>query len=315
MSKPLPVLSKSRIARRGVSVAPQRTGERALLFGLVVVLGCGFGVQYAMARLMGIEHVDPFGSLLSIHLVLGAVFAAILVAAGQTFRPTWRQAGFFVTVAGFGNVGQLGIEIVAARHVPAGELTLIISLFPVIVLTFACLLRSESLTLRKAAGIGVGTAASSAILLPQALQGDADVFWVAVTFLAPTSQAVGTIIMARYWPRGLSPLQVAAANLVAGAALLLPPVLISGQGLGMDGRWSPGDLAMAVFAATVAMEFYLFALLTRRGGAVLASCADFIAVGAGLALGFILFAEVPSLWMAAAAGLCLVALKLAAEPS
>ena len=58
---------------------------------------------------------------------------------------------------------------------------------------------------------------------------------------------------------------------------------------------------------------YKHPLLTRRGGAVLASCADFIAIGAGLVLGFVLFAEVPSPWMWAAAALCLVALTLAID--
>jgi len=52
------------------------------------------------------------------------------------------------------------------------------------------------------------------------------------------------------------------------------------------------------------VEFYLFALLIRLGGAVIASCADYVAVLAGLGWGFILFGERPDagLWLAVGLG-------------
>ena len=63
------------------------------------------------------------------------------------------------------------------------------------------------------------------------------------------------------------------------------------------------------------VEFWCLSVLPRRGGAVLASCADFVAVFTGLGFGFLLFGEVPGLWMVAAALFCLVALKLASAPA
>jgi drug/metabolite transporter (DMT)-like permease len=220
---------------------------------------------------------------------------------------------FFGGVALFSNIGQLGIELVVGPHVPAGEMTLIVSLMPIFVLLLAGVMRSETITPRKIAGILLGVAASSAILLPRAMEGDAPLFWVALTFAAPISQALGMVLMVRFWPIGLEPMQVATGNLVLGTFLLVPVVVVSGGSLGLTGLWSAGGVATGVFGLTVAAEFYLLAILTRSGGAVLASCADFIAVGAGLGFGYALFAEVPSAWMVIAAALCLLAMKLVGD--
>jgi drug/metabolite transporter (DMT)-like permease len=304
-------LEKSPRADR--EAGPLTATKRLALSILVLILGCGFGLQYAMARLMGVAHVEPLGALLNIHILLSVVFLSMLVATGGLFRPRAGHLLFFAVISAFSNVGQLGVELFAAHHVPAGELTLIVSLLPIFVLVFARMLRTEALTVKKVSAILLGVAASTAILLPQALEAPANLFWLAFTFLAPISLAIGMVLLAKYWPRDLRPLQVATGNLVAGTLMLLPAVPLLGGRPGFNVEWSPGNIAIAVFAVTVAIEFYVVAMLTRRGGAVMASCADFIAVAAGLGFGYLLFAEVPSTWMWAAAALCILALKLATD--
>lgn len=54
---------------------------------------------------------------------------------------------------------------------------------------------------------------------------------------------------------------------------------------------------MLIFGLSFVIEFSIFAILTRIGGAVYASCADFIATGLGLFWAWVIFAEVPTPWM------------------
>ena len=288
-------------------------GEQALLYVLVVVLGAGFGLQYASARMMGLAGVEPLGALLIIHVGLSAAFLAVSAAARKLFRPSWQDVLFFAVMAVYTNLGQLGVELFAAHHVPAGELTLIVSLLPVFVLVIAGVFRTERLTYRKSGGMMMGVGASLAILLPNGLQGGGQLFWVGIAFLAPLSQAVGMVLMGLYWPRRLEPMQVATGNLVMGTLLLTPMVMLLHGDVGLHAMTGEGGVATALFGLTVAAEFYIFAMLLRRGGAVLASSADFIAVCAGLVFGYLLFAEVPTVWMAAAAMLCLLALKFVTD--
>lgn len=202
------------------ATVPVRTRE-GLLYALVILLGTVFGLQYSSARMMGIAAVEPLSALFYIHLALSAGFVAVLGLSGKLFRPTLPQLLFFAVVALFANLGQLGVELIAAHHVPAGELTLIISLLPVFVLIIVALFRTEPVTLRKTGGILLGVAASTAILLPSALGNAVPFYWVSITFLSPISQAIGIVVMSRFWPGRLEPLQVATGNLVVGSVLLL----------------------------------------------------------------------------------------------
>ena len=240
-------------------------------------------------------------------------FTAFLVLSGKLFVPSLRHLAFFLPITVLVNLGQLAVELIAAHHVPAGELALIMSLLPIFVFGIAAVFRTERLTGRKTFGILLGVAASSAILLPSAFGSPAQLSWVAFTFLAPVTQAIGLVFMGSYWPKDLDPLQVATGNLVMGGLLLIPVTVVSGESFDPAAFSAAGALATGVFAFTVAAEFVIFSILLRRGGAVLASCADFIAVCAGLVFGYKLFGEVPTLWMGAAALLCLLALRFATD--
>ncbi len=297
------------VAHRTMVRAPSPS-DMAIVYALVVLLGCCFGFQYSMARMMAAAAVDPLGALLWIHLVLATVFTGILILTRRTFVPSAWHIVVFVLIALFANLGQLGIEVIAAHHISAGELTLIVSLFPVFVLILAALFRTEPLNFKRAAGIAIAALSCSAIMLPSALAGHSGIWWLALTFVAPVTQAIGAILMACLWPRRLDPLQFATGNLLAGTALLAPVVLVSSDTMGLDVHSLDGIWAIIGFGATVAGEFYIFAVLTRRGGAVIASCADFVAVISGLMFGYLFFAEVPTVWMGLAAILCLASLKL-----
>jgi drug/metabolite transporter (DMT)-like permease len=292
---------------------PRDVAGRIWLSILVLILGTGFGLQYASARMMGLAGVEPAGALLLIHIGLSIIFLLVLALTRKLFRPTLLNVLFFTVIATYGNLGQLGIELAVAHHVEAGELTLIVSLLPVFVLLFAALFRTEALSLRKSFGMLLGVVASSAILLPEAAAAESYLFWRIAAFGAPASQAISMVLMGLCWPARLDPLQVATGNLVMGTLLLMPVTLLTGGLPKPEMLLTTGGLATALFGLTVAAEFYIVALLTRKGGAVMASCADFIAVCAGLGFGYMFFSEVPTLWMLAAAGLCMVALKLATD--
>jgi drug/metabolite transporter (DMT)-like permease len=291
-----------------------RIPHRPVLVFLVTVLGTVWGLQYATAKFISLEEIDSFGALFAVHVLLGGLFAALLAYRRAGFLPGGREAGYFACIALLNNVLPLGAELLAARRVSAGELTLVISLTPVCVLIFAQLLRSEAVCWRKAVGILCGCGAGSAILLPAALAGDGhSVLWLGVAFIGPISAGLGAVLMARHWPKGRTTLQVATGNLIAGTLILTPLLVAGGVSMPTSLLEQGGGWAVVVFAITVGLEFYLLALITRLSGAAFASCSDFVAICAGLAWGYLFFAEVPTRWMLLAALLCLGALRLASD--
>lgn len=301
-----PPVSKARSA--AVLAAP------GLLVFLVLLLGNNWGLQYAAAKLAAHENVAPIGSLYATHLVLLGLFLAIMLAWRAGFQPLLKHIGFFAAVSAFNNVGQLGSELIAARHVSAGELSLINSLIPLLTILIVVAFRTEAVSRAKIMAVLFGFAAALVIILPDALADDvAGLGWTGFAFLSPLTGAIGGVLLARFWPDHLNPLQVAFGCLVCGTLWLTPIAWLSGEGAAFAVSMNMETVAVAIFLVTVGAEFYLFALLTRLGGAVFASCSDFIAICAGLFWGFVFFTEIPTLWMIAAAGLSFIALKIAAD--
>jgi drug/metabolite transporter (DMT)-like permease len=285
----------------------------ALAF-LVILLGNDWGLQYSAAKLMANEGVHAIGSLYAMHLVLVAVFSVILFLRHTFYRLRLKHLIFFAVIGALSNVGQLGSELIAAQHVSAGELALINALMPLFTVALVMTFRTEPLSRAKCAALFLGLAAAIAIILPEALaERPVDLAWTLFAFISPVSSAIAAVVMAYFWPPELDVTEVAAGSVVAGAAWLTPMVLLSGAPVTLTGETTAATFGTLLFLATVGVEFYLMALITRLGGAVFASCSDFIAVCAGLFWGFVFFTEIPTGWTIAAAMLCLAALKLAAN--
>jgi drug/metabolite transporter (DMT)-like permease len=285
-----------------------------LLVLLVILLGNDWGLQYSAAKLMANEGVHAIGSLYAMHLVLLGIFGFILFLRRGFFRIRPRHILFFAAIGALSNVGQLGSELIAASHVSAGELTLINSLNPLFTVLIVLAFRTEPVSRGKLGALLCGFAAASAIILPDALNDEvAGLAWTLFAFISPVSAAIAGVILARFWPDDLDVVQVASGSLAAGTVWLTPIALFAGAPVTLVGETAAATFGALLFLATVGVEFYLIALITRLGGAVFASCSDFIAVCAGLFWGFVFFAEIPTGWMIVAAALCLGALKFAAN--
>jgi drug/metabolite transporter (DMT)-like permease len=281
---------------------------------LVILLGNDWGLQYSAAKLMANEGVHAIGSLYAMHLVLLGIFGVILLLRRMPFQIRPRHFLFFAAIGALSNIGQLGSELIAAQHVSAGELTLINSLIPFFTVLFVLAFRTEPVSPAKLGALSLGLAAAAAIIVPETLNDEpASLAWTLFAFISPMSGAAAGVALARFWPGDLDVMQVATGSLAAGAAWLTPVAFLSGAPVTLVGETDAATFGTLLFLATVGVEFYLLALITRLGGAVFASCSDFIAVCAGLLWGFVFFAEIPTGWMIAAAVLCFGALKLAAN--
>lgn len=279
----------------------------------MMLLGIIWGFQYAMAKLVSEAGIPVIGGLFTVHEILVIAFLGYLLVRRRAFAMTWRRLGFFFAVALFGTLGELGAELLVAEHISAGELTLIISLMPVIVLLLALLLRSETLNSRVFFGLAIGGASALSIVI-SSTHGDStsDVSWLLAAFLVPFTAAVALVLMTKYWPHGLDSVQVTAGILVAGTAMLAPITLWSGDPVGFNWNWDSSDWALLGFTLALAADYYIMALLARLSGAVFTSCSDFVAICAGIGWGYVFFEETPGMWAIIAACLCIAALMVVA---
>jgi drug/metabolite transporter (DMT)-like permease len=284
--------------------------DRLALPGLVLLLANGWAFQYIFAKILGEHGVPPFGSLLAVHLLMIVVFTAVLLRKKAFFVPTLGRITFFVYAAGLGNVASLGAELAAAPHVPAGLLAIILSMAPVFTLLFTVILRTEKITIRSLFGLALGISATLLILWPHVQFGGDGLGWILLAFASPASFGAMAVIIWACWPKGLDAMQVAFGNAVAGLIIVAPLAIVEDGTFHLTGENSAAGLALLGFALTLIAEYWLFALITQRGGAVYASCADFGAIALGLLWAYVFFDEVPTGWMIGAGILAMLSLMV-----
>jgi drug/metabolite transporter (DMT)-like permease len=271
---------------------------------LVVLLGIIWGLQISLAKVTGEEVGATSAGLLLIHIFLATTFIAFQVFKGQMFIPTLREIGFYAVGTVLVNIAPLWLELTIAPHMSAGLLTLISSMSPILTVAFVMLLKAEQVTLQRMLGVLVGAAAAATVLIPQAAFGDATLKWTAIAFALPITLAAYGVFMRRAWPSGRTPMQVSTGILVAGTAILVPFHFTTNDLPFQELDNQYGSLPLLLLAVSIGAEFYLFSLLIRLGGAIIASCADYIAVLVGLGWGYMLFNERPDtgLWLAVGLG-------------
>ena len=282
----------------------RRKTSAVILRCLVVFLGVVWGLQISLAKIAGEEVGATSAGLLLMHIFLAAMFAAFQITRGQWFRPCRREIGFYAISAVLVNIAPLWLELTIAPHMSAGLLTLISCMSPIMTVVFVLLVRAEHITWQRVLGVLFGVAAVVVVLVPKASIGDAGFGWTMLAFVLPALMAAYGVFMKHAWPSGRTPLQVSTGILIAGTVMLFPIHFVTSALPLEEMRIQYTSVPLLMLALSIGLEFYLFALLIRLGGAVIASCADYVAVLAGLGWGFVLFGERPDagLWLAVGLG-------------
>jgi drug/metabolite transporter (DMT)-like permease len=272
-----------------------------VLFALLFMISNAWAMQYMCAKMIGDHGLPVFVALLMVHIAVTAFFAVVLVVQDKLFQLTWQHVLFFAAASFIGNVVSLGVELEVAPHISAGMLTLIVAMAPIFTLLFSLLLRTETVCFRTLCGLAMGLAATLAILWPAVEIGNNQVFWILFGFVAPASFGAMSVIIWVAWPKDIDAIQVAFGISLSALTFLVPLAIIQHRFSDPVTSFEGVVFPLLGFALSLIAEYWLFALLTKRGGAVYASCADFGAIAFGLFWAFLFMKEIPTGWMILAA--------------
>ena len=294
-------------------MAKTRRLNPLIALAMLLTIGVLWGLQFAMLKIASSAGYPEINVLMATLVLLSIAFVLIVIVRREFFSINRERAIFILITCLLGYVIPLLAGIYAAPHIKAGVLILVISLTPMVSIATALLLRSERVSLARILAVFLGALSITLVLWPELeLPGWGKAFWIAVAFLVPLTYGIESVYIDIKWPKGLSALQMVAAETTGAMVFVLPLFLIFGDLTLTSFDLGKAELAIAIFAAAGVIESILFFYLIRDTGGVLVSFGSFVSLFAGVAWGIILFSESygATVWLAVA--VLAVALFLAA---
>lgn len=282
------------------------------LFGLLVLLGAGWGITQPLTKLAVSTGHGHFG-LIFWQLVIGAVLMAVIALATGRRLPLTRPAlRVYVAIALIGTVLPNTASYQAAVHLPSGVLSILLSLIPMMAFPIALGLGLERFRMRRLAGLGLGLCGVTLLVLPGAsLPDPAMVIWVPVAVIASLCYAFEGNYVSRWGTAGLDPVQVLLGASAIGAMITLPLMLASGQWISPRAPYGVAEWALIGSSTVHVLVYTAFVWLVGRAGAVFAVQVSYLVTGFGVIWAMLLLGEryAPLIWVAMAlmmAGMALV---------
>ena len=271
--------------------------------GVLIILGAGWGITIPLTKIAVSTGFGHYG-LIFWQLAIGSVLMASLSALRGKGLPVNRTSlRVFAVVALIGTLIPNTASFQAAVHVPAGILSILLSMIPMFAFPVALVMGLDRFSWRRFAGLGVGLTGVFVIVMPGASGAlNTPVFWICVALIAGLCYAMEGNIVAKWGTAGLDAIQVLFGASVLGAVAILPVTVVTGQFIPpRDLLGSAGyALIMASVAHTLVYAGYVW--LVGRAGPVFTVQVSYLVTGFGILWAKAILNEAypPAVWAALA---------------
>lgn len=279
---------------------------------ILILLGAGWGASQPLAKIAVSEGYRHFG-LVFWQLAISAVVLGVITLLRGTGLPLGgRYLRLYAVIALIGTVLPNAASYQAAVHLPAGIISILLSLVPMFAFPVALLLGVDRFSLARFAGLLFGLLGVVLIVGPEASLPDAAMAaFIPLALIAPAFYAFEANVVAKWGTLGLDPVQLLFGASLAGVVLALPLAIGSGQWIDPRGPWGAPDAALVVSALIHTTVYCGYVWLVGRAGAVFAAQVSYLVTAFGVFWAMLVLGERYSgyVWLALAvmlAGLFLV---------
>ena len=288
------------------------SGRRAAyLFFVLTVMGAGWGLTQPLMKIAvsgGYQHIG----LVFWQLAIGTVvLTAVQVFRRKPFRTDRKALLVYAVIALIGTVIPNSASYEAVRHLPAGLISILLSMVPMIAFPIALAMGNERFAWVRFSGLLLGLVGVMLIALPEAsLPERAMVAFLPLALVAPFFYGLEGNVVDRWGTAGLSPVEVLHGASVLGAVIALPLALGSGQFIDPRGPWGAPDWALVATALIHVVVYTAYVWMIGRAGPVFAVQVSYLVTGFGVLWSMLLLGETYSGWVWSAMAVMLVAMFL-----
>jgi len=279
------------------------TRTKLFLTGVLFVLGMGWGMTIPLSKLAVSTGYRHFG-LIFWQLVIGAVLMAGISLLRRRRLPVGRkQMRTFLIIALLGTVLPNSASYQAVTHLPAGVMSILLSLVPMISFPIALALGQDRFSLRRFFGLLAGLAGVSLLILPEASLPDRSaIWWVPVAMMAGMFYAFEGNYVAKWGTAGMDGIEVLFGASIVGAVIVFPLALGSGQWINPLNPWGIADWALIGSSVIHVFVYASYVWLVGKAGPVFAVQVSYLVTGFGVIWAMVLLNESysPYIWAALA---------------
>ena len=266
---------------------------------LLFLTGVLYGLSYSLTG-VGIAGGIPFTSFVLL-MGMGGAAVALLLALGQGRPPplSLRHVSSYAIagISGFG-VPYLTVGYVSGQGVPAGIISMLVALSPILTYAGAVAFRLERVWWLRVLGFAIGVVGVALLVVPETSLPSRDLVpWILLTLLLPIGYTTTSLATALLRPPATDSLHFAFGFFFFGSLPILAVAAVTDGWWWFDERMEPADWALitAIFVQTLGI--YLFVELIRFLGPVFFSTVNFIVALSGIGWGFLFFGERHSHWV------------------
>lgn len=284
------------------------------LLAALLVLGAGWALTIPLTKIAVSTGHQPLGLIFWQTIIGTVLLGTFLTVRGKLFRPTRAQWQIALVIALTGTILPNAFSYRAAMHLPAGVISILLSLVPIISVPIALVLATDRIKARRIWGLLLGLAAVAVIVLPGAsLPDPAMIPFIPLALVAPAFYALEGNIVARYGTARMDPVQTLFLASALGAAISLPLALATGQAFLPTTLHAP-EQALILAATIHALVYTGYVWMVGRAGPVFALQVSYLVTIFGVLWSMALLGEsyAPGIW--ASLALMLVGMTLV-QPS
>ncbi|MEM7428966.1 MAG: hypothetical protein AAF441_23005 [Pseudomonadota bacterium] len=281
--------------------APWRSAlERLTIPALLAVNGAALAGTLALSKAAQGTGVAPAPYGFWMTLGAGSVLALLALSRGELSASVATTRYSVLSALLSLALPQLILLIVAGK-VGAGLASAVYAFPTITTWIIARMFGMETHSSARLLGVIVGATGALVLLAPGSVP-SAHVPWLALAMLVPILLGAGNVYRSIAWPKGASPLLLAAGTALSASLLFLAVSLAAGQTL----RFWVSDSAMVLVIAQMILstiQFLAFFMLQRVARPVVFSLIGQVGLIFGLMFGAVFFGERYSLMAFAAVGL------------
>lgn len=258
---------------------------RGRLFPILalILIGVSWAFTQPLAKIAVSTGHKHFGLIFWQLIISVIILGAIQIMRRRPFTMTRTTLFFYAVIAIIGTIVPNSASYQAVVHLPAGLMSILLSLIPMFAFPLAVILGNDRFSWQSLLGLLIGLFAVVLIVgVPEALPVGTVLLFIPLAMVAPFCYACEENFVAKFGTGGTGPVELLLGASIVGTILILPLTIASGQFISPFRPYGVAEYSLIAASAIHAVVYACFVALIRAYGATFAAQVSYVVTGSGV---------------------------------